>query len=182
MPPDYLTYDADAMKAQYNAGKVAMFDGWASYSNSVIGPDAPDQNIAKNTVLAAAPTFNGQNIPAAALWWDGFALAKNISDQDAQASFQAMMHAMRPEVATTNRDVAPWLLKGYQPGPAAVGVIATANGGARPYPMLPYMGLLHTALQNEIGDFLKGSKDAQTTLTDIQAAYEAAAKEGGYLS
>jgi multiple sugar transport system substrate-binding protein len=182
MPPDYLTYDADAMKAQYLAGKIAMFDGWASYSGSVIGPDSPDQTIAAQTVLASAPTFAGQNIPAAALWWDGFAIAKNISDEDATASFQAMVHAIRPEVAAKNPGVAPWLIKGYTPGPTAVGVIATAAGGARPYPMLPYMGLLHTAAQNEIGDFLKGSKDAQATLTDIEAAYDTAAKEGGFLN
>jgi hypothetical protein len=48
--------------------------------------------------------------------------------------------------------------------------------------MLPYMGLLHTALSNEIGDFLKGSKDAKKTLDDINAAYEASAKEGGFLN
>ena len=57
-----------------------------------------------------------------------------------------MMHAIRPEVATENPDAAVWLIKGYQPGPAAVGVLATAKGGARPYPMVPSMGLLHTAL------------------------------------
>jgi hypothetical protein len=181
MPPEYLTFNADEMKAAYLAGKVAMFDGWGSYSNSVIGPDSPDKNIAANTVLAAAPTVGGGSIPAAALWWDGFGIAKNISDEDAEVSFQAMMHAIRPEVATANPDVAPWLLSGYQPGPAAAGVIATAMGGARPYPMLPYMGLLHTAAQDEIGDFLKGTKDAQTTLNDIEAAYNVAAQQGGFL-
>jgi multiple sugar transport system substrate-binding protein len=182
MPPDYLTYDADEMKAAYTASKVAMMDGWGSYSNSVIGADAPDQNVAANTVLAAAPTFNGGSIPAAALWWDGFAIAKNITDEDAEASFRAMIHAIRPDVATANPDVAPWLLKGYTPGPAAAGVIATAQGGARPYPMLPYMGLLHTALSDEIGDYLQGSKDAQQTLKDIEAAYNAAAQQGGFVT
>ena len=42
------------------------------------------------------------------------------------------------------------------------------------------MGLLHTALSNEVGDYLKGSKDEAKTLADIEAAYNAAAKEGGY--
>jgi len=182
MPPDYMTYDADEMKAAYLAGEVAMMDGWGSYSNSVIGPDSPDQDIAANTVLAAAPTFNGGTIPAAALWWDGFALAKNISDEDAAASFQAMVHAIRPDVATANPDVAPWLLKGYQPGPSAAGVIATATAGARPYPMLPYMGLLHTALSDEIGDYLQGSKTAEQTLADVTAAYNAAAQQGGFVT
>ena len=166
MPPDYLTYDANEMKATYLAGKVAMMDGWGSYAGSVIGPDSPSKDIAAET----------------SLWWDGFSIAKNISDEDATASFQAMMHAIRPEVATQHPDVAPWLIKGFKPGPAAGGVIATANGNAKPYPMLPYMGLLHTALSNEIGDFLKGSKDAQKTLDDIGAAYAAAAKEGGFLN
>lgn len=182
MPPDYMTYDADEMKAAYLAGEVAMMDGWGSYSNSVIGADVADQAVATNTVLTAAPTFDGGTIPAAALWWDGFAIAKNISDEDAEATFRALAHAIRPEVATTNPNVAPWLLKGYQPGPAAAGVIATANAGARPYPMLPYMGLLHTALSNEIGDYLKGSKDVQQTLADITAAYDSAAQQGGFVT
>ena len=182
MPPDYLTYDANEMKAAFLAGKVAMMDGWGSYAGSVIGPDSPSKDIAAETVLAAAPTFNGGTTPSASLWWDGFSIAANITDQDAQASFQAMMHAIRPEVATKHPDAAPWLIKGFVPGPAAVGVIATASANAKPYPMLPYMGLLHTALSDEIGDFLKGSKDAKKTLEDIGAAYAAAAKEGGFLS
>ena len=182
MPPDYLTYDANEMKAAFLAGKVAMMDGWGSYAGSVIGPDSPSKDIAAETVLAAAPTFNGGTTPSASLWWDGFSIAANITDQDAEASFQAMMHAIRPEVATKNPDVAPWLIKGFVPGAAAVGVIATANGNAKPYPMLPFMGLLHTALSDEIGDFLKGSKDAKKTLQDIGAAYATAAKEGGFLS
>lgn len=182
MPPDYMTYDADEMKAAYLAGEVAMMDGWGSYSNSVIGAESPDQNIASNTVLAAAPTFNGGTIPAAALWWDGFSIAKNVSDEDAEASFRAMMHAIRPEVATANPNVAPWLLKGYQPGPSAAGVIATASAGARPYPMLPYMGLLHNALGEEIGGYLQGAKSAEQTLADVEAAYNAAAQQGGFIT
>jgi multiple sugar transport system substrate-binding protein len=182
MPPDYLSYDADAMKAAYLGGKVAMMDGWGSYAGSVIDPKGPAPDIAANTVLVGAPTIGSNNIPAASLWWDGFSIAKNISDADAEASFKAMMHAMAPAVATAHPAAAVWLMKGFQPGPAQVGVMATAQqGNAKAYPMLPYMGLLHTALSNEIGDYLQGSKDAAKTLTDIEAAYNAAAKEGGYL-
>jgi len=182
MPPDYLTYDADAMKAAYTSSKVAMMDGWGSYANDVIGPKDADQNVATNTVLAAAPTVGGNDIPAASLWWDGFSIAKNISDADAEASFKAMMHALDPSVAAAHPDAAPWLMKGFQPGAAQVGVMATASApDAKAYPMLPYMGLLHTALSNEIGDYLKGSKDEAKTLADIEADYNAAAKEGGFL-
>ena len=45
-----------------------------------------------------------------------------------------------------------WLIKGYEPTPAAEGVFATAKAGAKPYPMVPYMGILHIAL----GDKLAG--------------------------
>ena len=182
MPPDYLSYDADEMKATYLAGKVAMMDGWGSYAGSVIDPKGPNPEVAANTVLAGAPTIGSNGIPSASLWWDGFSIAKNISDADAEASFKVMMHALDPSVAAAHPDAAPWLMKGFKPGAAQIGVMATASvSTAKAYPMLPYMGLLHTALSNEIGDYLKGSKDEAKTLADIEAAYNAAAKEGGFL-
>ena len=60
-------------------------------------------------------------------------------------------------------------------------MLATANGGAQPYPMLPYMGLLHTALGSELADFMQGRESAEDALRDTEAAYTAAAREGGYL-
>ena len=43
------------------------------------------------------------------------------------------------------------------------------------------MGLMHTALGNNIADFLTGEGRA-TTLADIEAAYLTAAKEAGQVS
>ena len=59
--------------------------------------------------------------------------------------------------------------------------MATASAGARPYPMLPYMGLLHSALFAEMPDFLQGNESAEQTLADVEAAYIAAAREQGFL-
>ena len=59
--------------------------------------------------------------------------------------------------------------------------IDNANGGARAYPMQPYMGLLHTALSTELADYVTGTEDAAKALADVEAAYSAAAKEGGFL-
>ncbi len=53
--------------------------------------------------------------------------------------------------------------------------------GTTPYPMLPYMGLLHSALGAELGDFMQGKESAEQALADIEAAYIAAAKEAGFL-
>ena len=181
MSPDYLTFDANSIKAEYEAGKVAMMNEWGSLAGATLDAEGAAPGVVENTVLAAAPTIAGQSIPGAALWWDGFTIAKNISDEDAEASFVAMIHGISPEMVAKNPSVATWLVAGYTPGPAAVGVIANASGGARAYPMQPYMGLLHTALSAELAEFMAGSEDAAQALADVKAAYDTAAKEGGFL-
>jgi multiple sugar transport system substrate-binding protein len=181
MDPDYLTYDATSIQKVYEAGEAAIINEWGSLAGAVLDADGAAPGVVENTVLAAAPTIDGGTIPAAALWWDGFTIAKNISDADAEASFAAMVHGISPEMVAANPDVATWLVKGFTPGPAAVGVIANANAGARAYPMQPYMGLLHTALSTELAEFMQGTEDADQALADVKAAYDAAAKEGGFL-
>ncbi len=181
MDPNYLTFDANGIKAEYEAGKVAMMNQWGSLAGATLDDEGAAEGVVENTVLAAAPTIAGGSIPAAALWWDGFTIAKNISDEDAEASFQAMVHGISPEMVAANPAVATWLVKGYTPGEAAVGVIANANGGARAYPMQPYMGILHTALSSELAEFMAGQEDAAQALADVKAAYDTAAKEAGFL-
>ena len=182
MAPDYVTYDTDGIAQLYRDGKVGVMNNWGSLAGSLIDPAKALPGVAENTVFAAAPTVGDGTIPAAALWWDGFTIAANISDADADASFQVMMHSLAPETATAHPNAAVWLIAGYQPGPAAIGVVANANSGARPYPMVPWMGLLHETLGNELADFIKGTEDADKTLGDINAAYSAAAKQAGYLN
>ena len=48
-------------------------------------------------------------------------------------------------------------------------------------PMFAQMGLLHNALGAELVDFLKGSESAEQALSDVEAVYETAAKDAGYL-
>ena len=181
MAPDFASANADAISQMYRDGNVAVENNWGSLAASLIDPEKAQAEVVENTIFAAAPTIGGGTIPAAALWWDGFTIAKNISDEEAAASFQAMMHAIRPEMATQNPDAAVWLIDGYQPGPAAVGVVANAQGGARPYPMVPWMGVLHEVLGTELADFLQGKEDADKALQDVTAAYTAAAQQAGYL-
>lgn len=179
--PDYLTYDANELNKVWDSGQVAFMNQWGSLAGAAIDMEKANPEVAKNTGFAAAPTLGGGAIPSAALWWDGFTIAKNISDEDAAASFQAMMNGISPDMMNANVNAATWLIAGYTPGPAAVGVIANATGGARAYPMLPYMGLLHTALSSELADYIAGKEDAGQALADVKAAYDAAAKEAGFL-
>ena len=151
-------------------------------ASAYIGADSPTPEIAKATALAAMPALMDGGVPSAAQWWDGFTIAKNISDEDAEASFRAMMKGISPQVIAENQELAVWLVDGYAPTPAADGVVANLQGKARPYPMVPYMGLLHTALGDNVIEYLQGSESAEQALDDITAAYNTAAKEAGFLN
>ena len=131
--------------------------------------------------MVAAPTVAGGSTPASTLWWDGFTISKNISDEDAEATFIAMVHGVSNEMVKANNDKAVWLMDAYEAGPEATGVSATAAAGAEPYPMLPFMGILHQAFSAELPDFLQGSESVEQTLKDIEAAYITAATEQGFL-
>ncbi|WP_226782477.1 ABC transporter substrate-binding protein [Oceaniglobus trochenteri] len=182
MSADWATFDSNSTRPIWEAGENALAIGWGSRTSEMIAEDSPAPEIAKATAFAAAPTFNGNSIPAAALWWDGFTIAKNISDEDAEASFRAMMNGLSQDMLAENADAAVWLIDGYEPAPSATGVIANLQGGARPYPMLPYMGLLHTALGDNLAEFLQGKESAEQALADVNAAYTTAATEAGYLN
>lgn len=181
MNPDFLTFDSNALQAEFEAGKTAMAVFWASRYGAVTDAEGSTPEIAGSIKIAGAPTVGGGSIPATTLWWDGFTVAKNASDEDAEATFRALVHGASTEMANANADKAVWLIGGYTPGPNGEGVLASANAGAKPYPMVPYMGLLHNALGAEIVDFMSGKEDAAQALADSEAAYVTAAKEKGFI-
>ena len=181
MNPDYLTHDSNAVQAEWEAGNIAMTNLWGSRAGAVTDGEGSTAEIEGNTMFASAPTVAGGSTPATTLWWDGFAIAKNASAADAEASFMALMKGVSADMAGANADAANWLIAGAKPRAAGVGVVASAQGGASPYPMLPYMGTLHGAIGAELPDFLQGKESAEQTLADIEAAYTAAAKEKGFL-
>ena len=179
--PDFLTFASNETQALWEAGDVAIAQMWGSRASGILDDEGSSEDVYTNTMLAAAPTVGGGDKPASTLWWDGFTIAKNISDEDAEATFIAIMHGMRPEVISSNNDEAVWLADGFTPGPAAAGIFATAQGGATPYPMIPFMGLMHSALGGELSDYLQGNESAEQALADVEAAYTTAAKEQGFL-
>jgi ABC-type glycerol-3-phosphate transport system substrate-binding protein len=182
MNPDFLTHDSNATSAEWEAGNVALMNMWGSRTGVLMDAEGSAPEVYENTMVGAPMTVGGGTIPATTLWWDGWTVAKNISDEDAVATFIAMKNGTSPALLNeTTMSQAVWMLEGYQPAPVNAGVMATMEMGAKPYPMLPYMGLLHTALGDNIADFLTGKEDAATTLADIEAAYTASAQEKGFL-
>ncbi len=182
MNPDFLTHDSNATSAEWKAGNVALMNMWGSRVGPLTETEGSTQEIVDNTAIAGPMTVGGGETPATTLWWDGWTVAKNVSDEDAEATFKAMMHAIRPDIL--NEETSPqavWLIDGYEPTDAAAGVFDAAERGSVPYPMLPFQGLLHTALGAELADFMQGKESAEQALADTEAAYIAAAKEKGFL-
>lgn len=181
MNPDFLTHDSNATSAEWKAGNVALMNMWGSRIGALKG-DEVDAAVVAATATAGPMTVGGGTTAASTLWWDGFTVAKNISDADAEATFMAMMHAIRPAMLNeTTSPQAVWLIDGYEPTPAAAGVFAAAAMGTKPYPMLPYAGLMHSAAGAELVDFMQGKETAKEALAGLEAAYTTAATEKGYL-
>lgn len=178
MDPEYLVSDSTYVQQQFQQGKIAMANLWASRA-AAMNDEAESQVVGKVT-MASAPM--GSALPATTIWWDGIVLAANMSDEEADAAFRVAMEGMAGDVISANNDVAVWLNPAYTAGELAAGAAASAAGGAKPYPASGPMGIMHTALGNGLAAFMTGAKDAQTTLADIEADYITAAKEAGLIS
>ena len=179
--PDFLTFNTSVVAPMWESGELAMAQMWGSSMGQLIDDEGSTAEVVSNTVPANAPTVAGGSKPSSTLWWDGFTISKNISDEDAEATFVALVHGISDDMVKANNDKAVWLMDAYQAGKAAEGIAMVASSGAEPYPMLPYISLLHTAFFQELPDFLQGNEDAAQTLKDIEAAYVTAAKEQGFL-
>ncbi|MFP7672571.1 ABC transporter substrate-binding protein [Marivita sp. S0852] len=183
MNPDFLTHDSNATSAEWEAGNVALMNMWGSRTGVLMDSEGSAPQVYENTAVAGPMTVAGGDRPASTLWWDGWTVAKNISDADAEATFKAMAHAISPAILDdTTMGQAVWMIEGYEPAPVNQGVFQAISMGTTPYPMLPHHGLLHTALGDNIADFLQGKESAEQALSDIEAAYMAAAREKGFVN
>ena len=181
MDPEYLTDDSTSVQQKMQQGKIALTNLWASRAGAM--DDEKESQVVGKVKMAAAPVAMDGGKPATTIWWDGIVLAKNQSDEQAEAAFRTALEGMDEEMVTAegNNDAAVWLIPGYKPGPLAQGVAQSAAGGAPAYPSTTYMGLMHTAAGNNVADFLTGKKDAEATLKAIEDDYTTAAKEAGIL-
>ena len=181
MDPEYLVADSTYVQQQLQQGKVAMANFWASRAGAM--DDEVESQVVGLIETAAAPRAMEGGPPATTLWWDGIVIATNISDEEAGAAFRVAMEGMDPEMVEAHNDEAIWLIEGYEPGRLAQGAIASATADPVPtsYPSTSQMGLMHTALGNELPAFFTGDRDAEETLAAVEASYTQSAKEAGLI-
>ncbi|MEM1234948.1 MAG: extracellular solute-binding protein, partial [Pseudomonadota bacterium] len=98
MNPDFLTHDSNATNAEYRAGNTALMNMWGSRAATLVTAEGVPQEVIDGFAIAGPMTVGGGDTPATTLWWDGFTVAKNISDADAEATFLAMKKAIDPSI------------------------------------------------------------------------------------
>jgi ABC-type glycerol-3-phosphate transport system substrate-binding protein len=181
MDPEYLTSDSTYVQQQFQQGKIAMANLWGSRAGAM--DDAAESQVVGKVATAAAPLAMPGGAPATTLWWDGIVIAKNITDAEAEAAFKVAMEGLDEEMVKANNADAIWLVKGYEMTPLSQGTVDTFSANPPPpsYPSTNEMGLMHTALGNELPAFFNGERDAAATLAAVEAAYTTAAKEAGLL-
>ena len=181
MDPEVLVSDSTYVQQQFQQGKIAMANLWASRGGAM--NDEAESQVVGKVAMASAPMLMAGGAPATTLWWDGIVIASNITDEEADAAFRLAMEGLDKEMVMANNDAAIWLIDGYAPSDVATGAIATAtaNPSAPAYPSTTQMGLLHTALGNELPAYMTGDRDASATLEAVVAAYNTAAKEAGLM-
>ena len=181
MDPEYLTSDSTYVQQQFQQGKIAMANLWGSRAGAM--DDAAESQVVGKVASAAAPKALPDGAPATTLWWDGIVIAKNITDAEAEAAFKVAMEGLDEEMVKAHNADAIWLVKGYEMTPLSQGTVDTLTAEPAPpsYPSTNEMGLMHTALGNELPAFFNGERDAAATLAAVEAAYTSAAKEAGLL-
>ena len=179
MDPEYLVSESTFVQKQFQQGKIAMANLWASRAGALDDPKE-SQFVGKIAMAPAAAAVKGGK-PATTLWWDGVVVAKNIPDAEAEAAFRVAMHGLDSDTVKASNNAAVWLIKGFVPGRLAQGAIASANGGAPNYPSTTTMGLISGVIGENVADFMTGKKTAEKTLADMEASYISKAREQGLL-
>ena len=169
------------LQQQFQQGSIAMANLWASRAAAM--NDEAESQVVGLVATAAAPLAMDGGAPATTLWWDGIVIAANITDEEAANAFRLAMEGIDSDTVAVAPDAAIWLIEGYEPSAMSGGAIASAvaQPAPPPYPSTTQMGLMHTALGNELPAFFTGEVSAEAALEAVEAAYTVAAQEAGLL-
>ena len=179
MDPEYLIADSTFVQKQLQQGNIAMANLWATRATALDNEE--ESQVVGKVYMSAAPKSILNGHPASTMWWDGITIAKNITDEEADNAFRVALEGLDEQMVKENTDAAIWLIKGYKPTRLSNGAIQNAVNGTPSYPLTANIGLIHSALGNNVSDYLTERKTAVETLKAIEEDYISAAKESGLL-
>ena len=133
--PEVLVSDSTYVQQQFQQGNIAMANLWASRAGAM--NDEAESQVVGKVAMAAAPKAMEGGAPATTLCWDGIVMAKNISDEEADAAFRLAMEGLDADMVKGANDAAIWLVEGYEPTAVAKGAIDTATANPASPPILP---------------------------------------------
>ena len=170
-----------ATNAEFRAGNVALMNMWGSAQPLLVEVDGVPQAV-KDGFAIAGSDDRWRRLDACINpvvgWLDR---CKNIATKTLKPVRR--FNAIDPCIVESERETATqavWLIDGYQPTPAAVGVFAAARW-AQLHIRCCHIRLVAHCTWCRTGDFMQGKESAEQALGDIDAAYIAAAKEKGFL-
>ncbi len=178
MSPNSMSMDFGDVKRQLQQGDVAMAILWGDQAATMDNEE--ESTVIGKVGFAPAPAMKEGGIPSSTFWWDGYVIPKNL-DGDPDLTFQVIMHALSDQTVTENNDTTLWIRSVYQPTDYTGAITETVVQGAPPYPMNPQASLAHTALGDNISDFIVGKESAEKSLADAADAYRKAARDQGLL-
>ena len=155
--PDHLSQASNETQATWEAGQAALGIMWGSRGSVILDDEGSTPEGDRQHRAGRAPMVDGIGIPGATLWWDGFTIAANVPDAEAEATFAALASALTAEMVAEHNDDAVWLLDGFNPGPAAAGVWPRPRRVAHsPIRWSRRSTFCTTRLGAELSDFMQG--------------------------
>ena len=179
MSPNSMSMDFGDVKRQLQQSDVVMAIQWGDQAPTMDNPD--ESTVIGKVGFAPAPAMIEGGPPSSTFWWDGYVIPKNL-DGDPDLTFQVVMHGLAEDTVANHNDTTLWIRSNYVPTEYTTAITETVMAGAPPYPMNPQASLAHSALGENIADFIVGKETAEQSLADAAAAYRAAAIEQGFLT
>lgn len=184
MTPNALSLSNDLVMVDFQQGKTAMGNVWATRAAKM--DDKEVSKVVGKIQYAPAPVANASTtIPATSVYWDGYAIPKNLK-ADRELVFKALMEALKAEnmkggskMAFLSRTSSSSLEgEQYRYLTALREMIAR---GARSVPTVGYFNLAHNELGSKLPDALSGKTEIKKALDAAAKAYYKEAKAQGYI-
>jgi ABC-type glycerol-3-phosphate transport system substrate-binding protein len=180
-PPGVTTHGFTEALDQFMAGNVAMWPSWVNIAGPLYGPDSPVRDTVGVAVIPGGKSIRGG--------W-GLGIPKNIPQEQKECAFHLLTYL-------TSKDFEKHQVLNYQTAPnrlsmaedpevvEALPYIPTALEAMDAANRLEFADIPETfeiigEVAREINLALTGVKDAQTAMTDAQAAATAILQRAGH--